>query len=636
MLRIVQEWFADPPVSGGYGRGHYALVFLILALGAMVRFWGLGNVGLHGDEETMAMPAMSILNTGEPLLPSGMYYARALLNIYMMSGSVLLFGESEWSMRFPSAVVGSLAGLAAFFLGRRFLSPQFNIAFVATLTFLPGMIEISQTARMYVFFVTCVIWFAACLFRWERKQTLPALALAMLVWLLALHFHRLAVFVAPLFLFPGLIHQSWKLVFQGGISASLGASVFFWYEDWIAAKYPQSSERPPFEEEELPTFPEDVVFASGDWLFLLPLLLFALVGIWAAIGAAKRGGLVAVLPIGLVAAGLSANALLQYHVGCLLLLFGMLFWLRNPALSRRWLAIALATAIVMVTAHLFLLAQSGEFPGRRIIGALVGEPSVWPILRFLSYAPVAGVVYVVFAALAFWRFTQGQRLPSHFLLFVMGVWIPLLLIGFFTWYMPPRYALGQLGIFILCTYGAIEYLAAGTLSAGSQRNFGRVGAAIMAVLVLAIVNPLEFRQVVNPQYGPYPDHKGAAEYIESLDLPENAILIAEDVLQQAYYLGKIDYSLRPKDDAARFSFVRDGVIYDQYTDAPVLGTGDELRAVLDANGARDLYIIGSGENFVGDERFLRGFGIAEVLESDLLEVVYRGRDGRTLVWKRRS
>ena len=113
VLQLVSHWFTDTRVSDEYQQRDYIILFGLLAAGAVLRFWGLGNVGLHGDEEKMAMPAMSILTTGEPTLPSGMHYARALLQIYLMSGSVWLFGESEWAFRLPSAVVGSVTGLAA-------------------------------------------------------------------------------------------------------------------------------------------------------------------------------------------------------------------------------------------------------------------------------------------------------------------------------------------------------------------------------------------------------------------------------------------------------------------------------------------------------------------------------------------
>jgi hypothetical protein len=46
-------------------------------------------------------------------------------------------------------------------------------------------------------------------------------------------------------------------------------------------------------------------------------------------------------------------------------------------------------------------------------------------------------------------------------------------------------------------------------------------------------------------------------------------------------------------------------------------------------------VIGSGENFADERRRNRGNGIAEVLESGRLEVVFEGRDGKTRVWRLR-
>src|SRR6188768_3419627 len=55
---------------------HRIVLLAIVCVGAVLRFWGLGNVGLHGDEETMAMATMAILRDGSPVLPSGMFYPR--------------------------------------------------------------------------------------------------------------------------------------------------------------------------------------------------------------------------------------------------------------------------------------------------------------------------------------------------------------------------------------------------------------------------------------------------------------------------------------------------------------------------------------------------------------------------------
>src|SRR5688500_15496692 len=77
---------------------HWVLLSAIACGAAIVRFWGLGAVGLHGDEETMGMAVRGIIEHGAPVIPSGMFYPRGLTQLYLMSVSVSLFGESEWAL----------------------------------------------------------------------------------------------------------------------------------------------------------------------------------------------------------------------------------------------------------------------------------------------------------------------------------------------------------------------------------------------------------------------------------------------------------------------------------------------------------------------------------------------------------
>src|ERR1700744_3320797 len=85
-----------------------AILAIIVLVGAVVRFWGLGAVGLHGDEKTMALPVMNLVEHGSPLMPSGMFYPRAVAQLHLMAASVLAFGRSEWALRLPSALCGLL------------------------------------------------------------------------------------------------------------------------------------------------------------------------------------------------------------------------------------------------------------------------------------------------------------------------------------------------------------------------------------------------------------------------------------------------------------------------------------------------------------------------------------------------
>jgi 4-amino-4-deoxy-L-arabinose transferase-like glycosyltransferase len=116
--------------------------------GVFLRFWGLGAVGLHGDEETMAMAVRHILEDGRPLLPSGMFYPRGLTQLYLMAGSVAVLGETEWALRLPSVLCGSALIPLAYVIGRRFLRPQWKHAFAADIAFLPDLIVDSKTALM--------------------------------------------------------------------------------------------------------------------------------------------------------------------------------------------------------------------------------------------------------------------------------------------------------------------------------------------------------------------------------------------------------------------------------------------------------------------------------------------------------
>lgn len=634
MMTLIDRWFGRVSESQEYQSSDYFVLWCVLAAGVFFRFWGLGNVGLHGDEETMAMPAMAILEQGQPLLPSGMYYARAQLNLYLMSGSVWLFGESEWSFRLPSAIVGSLAGLAAFFMGRRFLSPQFNLAFVATMSFLPGLIEVSQTARMYVFLVTCLVWFGACIFRWERDQRISSLLLAAFVWVLSLHFHTLAIFAALLFLFPGLSRRCWTQLFQGAAAFVIGGVLFQLYSQWISSKYPGYHERPePVVGEGGTQSATDALMSVSPALLIATFVAVAAMAGFFLVKANKRVGWSQLAPVLLVILALTAMALLHYHIGGILFMLGIVFWLRNPILPRSLLVGALLLAAVMCALHLGALYSTGIYPGRKLIGALIGTPSVWPVFRFLEFAPVAGAIYFAVLAFVLLRFAKGHAMPIHVLYFALAVWAPLLILGYFAWYLPPRYAIGQIGYFLMCTFAGIAFMARQLNSVSDDARLSRVNLVLLALLTLAIVNPLEFARTVNPDYTKYPDHKGAAEYIMSLGLDSDAVLIAEDILQQTYYLKEVDYYLREIDRAQHYAVVRDGRVVDQYTAAEVLGTGAELEKVLSRNSGRNVYVIGSGENFVDGRRLFRGRGIADVLASDQLEVVYNGRDGKTLVWK---
>jgi len=142
----------------------------IFLIGVILRFYQLGNVpvGLHRDEAFLGYNAYSIANTGrdmtgkflpihsESFLYSPMGYS------YFSLPFIKFFGLNAFSIRFSSAIFGSLTILVTFFLVRQLfftskIHEQFGLASAFFLAISPWHINLSRTATentIVVFFVT--------------------------------------------------------------------------------------------------------------------------------------------------------------------------------------------------------------------------------------------------------------------------------------------------------------------------------------------------------------------------------------------------------------------------------------------------------------------------------------------------
>jgi hypothetical protein len=288
----------------------------------------------------------------------------------------------------------------------------------------------------------------------------------------------------------------------------------------------------------------------------------------------------------------------------------------------------------MALAQVYILQGSGEFPGRKIIGALVGTPSVWPTLRVLEFSPIAAGVLLAGLAFAAFRLAHGHRVPVYFLYFGLAVWAPLVSIGLFKWHTATRYQLGLLPFLLLSAVAAAMYVVQRTgWGARTRRNVAAVAAGGSILVVVAAINPAAAWQAAQNSHVDHPDHSGAAAFMKRLSPSLTDIVIAEDPIVQTYYLGRVHYRLQSTAGARRHSVLKDGVLYDQYTGVPVIGSGLDLENLLARSADRNVYLISSAQVSDSLMRRNRGNGIAEVLESDRLEIIYVGRDRATTIWK---
>ena len=607
-----------------------SVLLAIVAGAAALRFWGLGSWGLENDEDSMAMATMHIVRHGGSVLPSGMVYVRAISQIYMMAASVIAFGESEWAFRLPSVLCGLLLIPITYLYGRRCHTPTRNMAFVAAAAVLPGFIADSQEARMYIFMLACLAGYGVFIVEWEQTDRMRYLACAVVLALIGLQFHTLTVFGSFLVLFPGLLHQDWKKLFAGigaFVAIVLGYLVI---NRWVGSFYPP---RPRVHGIDIVAENHLGGFAKLH-LGMLPLLLAIVVaGILAFYVACRVPARKTAIATGLLAfAGLVSQLVLFHYLGFILLLASLIVARRNDeSVLPRFLVLG-CVSLALATAQFFMLHAAGVGSARKVVGAMLGLPSVWPQLRLVPYAPAAMLLAAIGLVRALWDLAHRRRIADYWLFLLLGVWLPLTLLGLFSWNVEPRYTEFALLPLLVCAFASAQ--RAMTWLAGTALGQSRAGPAVCALVVAMIVaNPLAVAHVVNAGYTIHPDHKGAAEYIKVLQLSPNDLLVAEDVLQQTYYLGRVDYWLVGQDTADEYSEKVNGELRDIYTHTRIIGTGSALNALLGRSDRGAIYVIGSGEQQEDGRRTARSFGIFEALHSDAFTVVYSGRDRLTQIWK---
>lgn len=617
---------------------HRVMMLVILSVGAWLRFWGLDNVGLHGDEETMAMAVMGIVHEGAPILPSGMFYPRGMTQLYLMAGSVQLFGESEWAFRLPSALCGVLVIYWSWVAGRRFLRPYWNLAFAAAIALLPSMIAYSQTARMYIFLLAAVAACMACVFAWERSGKLIWLIGGVLALVIGIDLQALAVTTILLFLMPGILQGDLRKLVYGSIAAAIVMASYLLINGWVDAQYPVPPPEyaadlgPPLWDRSRAPQAFALTFEVALWIAGLAIAFFAI-----HLSRVVPQRIAAISVAVLLLVGLLLQLKLYYHIAGLLFIAATVIARRygGPRIWRRLRIFALGSGMLALI-HFTLLAST---PGslKKVIGALVGQPSIWPYFRIVSFSEVAGLLALAALAWGLWRLMKRRRVTDYVLFGLLTVWIPMFTIGFFVWSMPARYTVASLIPMVLCAFAfaqkGIDWvnarLAERNVSVSKQQPLHAVAACATTLLV---VNPMAVADAVNSGYESHPDHKGAAEFMKAQNIVDADVVIAEDVLQQTYYLGRVDYWLMSRHHARRYVELVDGQIRDFYTGAGVISSARMLEDLLRKERGHRIFVIGSGENQGDKRKGMRG-DMDPVLRSAQFEVVYEGRDGLTQVFR---
>ncbi len=213
----------------------YILILFIVVFAGILRFWHLTQVppALNSDEVAIGYNAYSILTTGRdeygtpyPTLFRSFDDYKMPVYVYLVAGSMKLFGFGDFAVRFPSALFGTLTIFVTYLLVRiLFKKESLAVAAAFLLAVSPWAIHFSRSgyeANVAVFFIVLGVY----LFLKQRWWLLvSSLSLSVAIWT----YLTPRIFVPLLALGLGVIYRKelWKQKYFV-LGAIFIAIVFLW------------------------------------------------------------------------------------------------------------------------------------------------------------------------------------------------------------------------------------------------------------------------------------------------------------------------------------------------------------------------------------------------------------------------
>lgn len=643
MTASVQNQLSHPRQSA---RIVWLLVGLALIVGAFVRFASVEGMSFYGDEETTAFAARSVIESGRPMMPSGMDYNRAPLYSYMAAASASVFGlDAEFGYRLPALVFGVIAILALFIGTRSFFGTPIALVCAFLLATSEWHVITSGYARMYSPYLALFIVTAFAFLEWQRHRRVAALWFAILVFFLTASFQILAVFAAGLLLLPYMVAReidNRRLLQDTVVTIAITAVVIL-----LDAKLVQSA------------YSSFAVAVDGDHkstvltnvdTFWIPLALQLTSG-WplliTCIGGAAIGGLVWLwryhpwpFLIGFAGLGLLSVCMLAlgqlYSLTVALYLTIVLFRCHDF----RWM-VKLAYALPLIMLALAVAALDNSI-GFRALLVDPNEQFAFPYLAFffVKYPILVGLALVApFLPLPAERSSELQgaaTLPSTLTLFFV---FNLLLFGLLGQWYEDRYIAHAYPFAIITAAYSFVWLVSWLLNLLPKVNRVAFGLGMLLLACLLMPHHLALgihhslarehgsRNIENGRY--FPDHASVGKFVRERLQPGDTI-VATDVLQQRWYVGQADYWLRSVSDVNSYIYqlpnreVRDVYVHSRHVDSGII---EQLLA-----SKTRTWVIASSVDMADDWAF-------SALENDYLahaarrgKLMFTGRDGQAKVF----
>ncbi len=645
----------------------------ITLLGFYLRYRCLGCLGFRWDEDLTALAVKALLEKGTPELPSGMIYLRFYPYQWIVAAHVKLFGFSEFSMRLPAVIIGTILIPSAYWVTGKLFDKRIGLIVAACIALSFWQVEISRTARMYAPFFLVYLFAAYAIFRAyyhnpDRVFSPWVLPLA----LLALSIHQLAYSLAIILLLAIPLRKSLtrtvSLLLQAG-----GIGVAF-----IAVK---SLHQRFFDIPLRNAEPVDVSQAIGndsgpiaallkqvtlpDFEFLsqvynafpaafLVCLTVVLLATLAIMRIVWRYG-ITYRALVIIAIGLSVTH--QFNlVGVTLALMlislkGGIKEIRNPAWY--WPAICCLLVFILWLATVAIISVSFQdeiamaAQGiRKLLRVLVDYPN---FRLFWSYILERPIMALPLALGTLWGIDKiSKDRPDATALFVVGsfwgvVFVNGLLETKFEFF---RYNLHVDPFFLMLVVAGLFAIPDLLTQLGislprvlRKHSRGRVWTLVVAAIAIAGVNPVAAFLTSKRDYTetsfPYPslgldsydDFKTPAAYVSDR-LQDDDIILVLDPREYWNYIGRVDYWIRTSNFESQ-TYQQRGRALDRYLGIPLVHSYAELQDIVAERSGNNVWILFSK----------RRLNLTPSVSADIKtylnslddQIVYVGRDQQTVV-----
>lgn len=634
-------------------RANIVIAVTLFVLAAILRLHDLGDLGFYGDEETTSYAARAVAEHESPHMPSGMPYQRALPYSLMAGLAARYFGtDAEFGYRLPAAIAGSLTVPVLFLLSLPLVGRRGALFAALLLCLSEWHILTSREARMYAPFLLCFTAAALLALRWSTSNSLRHLLGALLLAALAMTFQPLAALVAFAFLLPVIVTGAGAVTPWRAVLAAIAvAAMSLAYTELIELKPYDAWKALQDVSSEGPTSTTPW-WQPGGVTLGVPGLLCAIVGLllgaWAGVrltGDVATGGS-RLSRLAVVCSAAITGALLaigQLHGAALFALMLLLISGQTlPELMRR--AWPMLAGLVILGAGMFAVRLATSASLYAAVRASVALP--FPYLGFFAEMfPGLIALLLVMALVAVFRRGVLAGNPSLRVIGLLAL-LPMVVMGLVSQWGGMRYLLASYPFMLLVAAVALErighWIASRWPGLPRERTAWVAGTIVIASGVLGGHGLPQAFRAMHLTYGPvadplalgfdiYPDHRGAGRFVAS-QLQADDIVVAEDSLQQRWYVGRVDYWLRNEIASAPFLYRhKDGHLRDIYVNSAA-ATPAVLDA-LDAKAPQRIWVITSGETHGRLDYYLTE------RQQDWLERVgnthpprYEGADGVTRVY----